>query len=151
MIEKLYEAYYAELVNWCSIMTREQSQAEDLVQEAFVKAMVNEQLLDTLLENQKRSWLYRTVKNLFIDRTRHCSFESAAEELPEEVSLEEAYDTLENEQLLEVLPDEERILFVMRYFQGYNSKELGQIFQLPPGTVRARLFSARKRLREMLQ
>ena len=34
----------------------------------------------------------------------------------------------------------------MRYFEGYNATELGELFSLPPSTVRARLASARKRL-----
>jgi len=49
-------------------------------------------------------------------------------------------------QLLNQLPDEERTLFLMRYMQGYNSTELGEMFDLPPSTVRARLLSARKKI-----
>ena len=55
------------------------------------------------------------------------------------------------EQLLEQLPEQEGVLFAMRYFQGYNSRELGQMFGLPEGTVRSKLLLARKHLRKLLE
>ena len=53
-------------------------------------------------------------------------------------------------QLLARLPETERVLIVMRYLQGYNSTQIGQILELPPGTVRTKLASARKHLKEMI-
>lgn len=153
MIEQLYTAYYRELVIWCTTMTGDRSQAEDLVQEAFLRALKHEGHLSVLEEKQRRSWLYRTVKNLFIDKIRHASFETVTSEVMEESRdsvFEYSYDFLESEQLLQALPDEEQILFVMRYLQGYNSTELSRIFNLPAGTIRARLSSARKHLKEAL-
>lgn len=52
-------------------------------------------------------------------------------------------------QLCNQLPNEERGLFWMRYMEGYNSSELGELFDLPPSTVRARLSSARKKMLAM--
>ena len=49
-------------------------------------------------------------------------------------------------QLVSRLPETERALFSMRHFEGYNATELGELFHLPPSTVRARLASARRRL-----
>lgn len=54
-------------------------------------------------------------------------------------------------QLIARLPESEKALFNMRYFEGYNSKELGEIFDLPPATVRSRLASAKRRLREWIE
>ncbi|MDO4454050.1 MAG: sigma-70 family RNA polymerase sigma factor [Eubacteriales bacterium] len=51
--------------------------------------------------------------------------------------------------MLKILPDEERVLFVMRYLQGYTSSEIGRMFQIPDGTVRSRLASARRKLRQI--
>ena len=66
-------------------------------------------------------------------------------ELPEEARYTD-YGELENAQLLSGLPEEERILFTMRYLEGYNARELGELFGIPPATVRMRLASARKHL-----
>lgn len=52
--------------------------------------------------------------------------------------------------LLEDLPEEEGRVFVMRYLMGYNSRQIGELLSLPPGTVRYKLSSARKRLRIMI-
>ncbi len=151
MIEELYRRYQKELTAWCGKMAMDSSLADDLVQETFLRALMNVELLESLRENQRRAWLYRTAKNLFIDRVRHGSYEQVQEELPEPVQTEDAYGDVDMEQLLEQLPEQEGVLFAMRYFQGYNSRELGQMFGLPEGTVRSKLLLARKHLRKLLE
>ena len=50
-------------------------------------------------------------------------------------------------QLCSELPEEERILFLKRYFEGYDSTQLSDMYGIPPSTVRYRLSSARRKLR----
>lgn len=151
MIEELYEKYHQMLVEWCEKMTGNLRTAEELVQEAFLRAMLNEELLSTLGENQQRAWLYRTVKNIYIDRIRHTHRESVVERFPEVQKEQEEMITVEWELLLNSLPDMEGLLFTMRYLMGYNSKQIGEMFQIPPGTVRSKLSLARKHLRDALK
>ena len=108
MIEDLYEKYHAELIRWCRRMTQNESAAEDLVQEAFYRALHHTQELDGMDLAQGRAWLYRTVKNLFVDRFRRERREAVMAELPEEARYTD-YGELENAQLLSGLPEEERI------------------------------------------
>ena len=150
MIEALYEKYHSELVRWCQGMTGSQQTAEELVQEAFLRAMLSEELLALLDGKQRRSWLYRTVKNLYIDRLRHTSREIVQDKFPESQKESEEMNAIEWENLLDSLPDIEGALFTMRYLQGYNSKQIGEIFSMPPGTVRSKLSSARKHLQDAL-
>ena len=150
MIEELYEKYHSELVRWCQGMTGSQQTAEELVQEAFLRAMLNEELLDMLDEKQRRSWLYRTVKNLHVDRLRHMAKETIADEISEVQKQSEEMTAIEWENLLTSLPDMEGVLFTMRYLQGYNSKQIGEMFAMPSGTVRSKLSSARKHLQNAL-
>ncbi|MBP3603034.1 MAG: RNA polymerase sigma factor [Lachnospiraceae bacterium] len=150
MIEELYEKYHLELVRWCQGMTGSQQTAEELVQEAFLRAMLNEELLGLLAEKQRRSWLYRTLRNLHIDQLRHTSKETIVDEHPESRKESEEMTAIEWEDLLNSLPDMEGVLFTMRYLQGYNSKQIGEIFAIPPGTVRSKLSSARKHLQDAL-
>lgn len=154
MIEKLYMEYQQELVHWATAMTQDQGMAEELVQEAFVRAMLHTDDLLAIQEPQQRAWLYRTTKNLYIDRVRHTASETIVMDIPENSSsnMSELAEIQEFEwqQLLEALPDMEGALFSMRYLQGYNSRQLGEIFQLPPGTVRSKLSSARTHLRQAL-
>ncbi|MFQ9152330.1 MAG: RNA polymerase sigma factor [Blautia sp.] len=62
MLEALYRDYRDELIRWCSTMTQDRSTAEDLVQEAFWKAMNHEAMLQTMSVSQCRAWLYQVVK-----------------------------------------------------------------------------------------
>lgn len=153
MLEALYRNYRDELIRWCSTMTQDRSTAEDLVQEAFWKAMNHEAMLQTMTVSQCRAWLYQVVKNLFIDRTRHAAYEAVMDELPETADevFPSAYDSVITQELLRRLPEEERVLFILRYIEGYNSTELGKLFSLSPGAVRARLSSARHHLKKELE
>lgn len=151
MIEQLYQMYYKELTLWCMSMSGDPSLAEDLVQEAFLKALKNAETLEKLKIYQCRSWLYKTVRNLYVDRIRHTVRETVTGELPEQGRMASGYEEADQEQLLGLLPEEERVLFVMRYLQGYNSTELGEFFGLSPASVRTKLASARKHLKKALE
>ena len=150
MIDELYDSLYKELTGWCTAMTGNKTLAEDLVQEAFLRALMNAELLEELDFCRRRAWMYRTVKNLYIDRKRREAFETMAKEMPQGGYEDANYAQIDDEQLLTVLTQEERMLFTLRYLEGYNSAELGKLFGLPPGTVRSRLSSAWRRLRQSL-
>lgn len=150
MIEALYEKYHMQLLKWCQSMTENLQTAEELVQEAFLRAMLHEEILETLDEKQCRSWLYRTIKNLYVDRLRHNSRETMMEEFIENTKAPEEMEAVEWESLLNSLPDMEGVLFALRYLEGYNSTQIGEMFSLPPGTVRSKLSSARKHLQQAI-
>ena len=91
MIDKLYTDYHKHLLYYCiNLSNNNHSLAEDLVQETFIRAMENIHTLDELSEGQCRSWLYRTAKNIFIDKVRRISNEPNPESpLVEEDDLSE--------------------------------------------------------------
>lgn len=147
MIDKLYRDYHKHLLYYCiNLSNNSISLAEDIVQETYIRAMENIHVLDELSEAKCRSWLYKTAKNIFIDKVRRI----VKEPKPETSLIQE--DDLSHvmvRQLLDQLPQEEANLFWMRYIEGYNSKELGEIFNLPPSTIRSKLLSARKKMLKM--
>lgn len=112
--------------------------------------MLQAELLETLKDCQCRSWLYRTVKNLYVDRIRHTNRENIMEELPQVQQRQEAMEDVEWKGVLENLPDLEGVIFTLRYLEGYTSKQIGEILSLPPGTVRFKLSLARQHLKEAL-
>lgn len=147
MIDKLYTDYYNKLLWYClSLSGSNSSMAEDIVQETFIKALKNAHILNELTEGQCRSWLYKTAKNIFIDDIRRMA-NAPKPEFP--LFKEDDLSVIIVRQLSNQLPDNERTLFWMRYIEGYNSTELGEIFDLSPSTVRARLASAREKVSKM--
>ncbi|MCI9036790.1 MAG: RNA polymerase sigma factor [Oscillospiraceae bacterium] len=145
MVEELYASHYDELLYYCGNLDR--AAAEDLVQETYIRALTHLEDLQDLNRGQCRAWLYKTAKRIYIDRVRKLSREVCVER--EQLDLEPFEEDLTQAdvgQLVSRLPEGERALFTMRYFEGYNATELGELFSLPPSTVRARLASARKRL-----
>ncbi len=150
-IEALYTNYHTELIRWCRGMTGNNETARELVQEGFVKALQHEETVTSLREEQAKAWLYRTIRNLYIDRIRHTSKECMVEELPEQGGVTpDEYAEIEIAQLLQTLPGIDRKIFVLRYVEGLSSTQIGEIYGLPPGTVRAKLSTARTLLRTAL-
>ena len=76
-ISDLYEKLKDELIGWCSYMTGDRYEAEELVQEGFLRAMKNENTLKSMDDARRRAWMYQTIKHLFIDRTRKKKHESS--------------------------------------------------------------------------
>lgn len=124
MLEELFCAHRAELTAYCRGLCRSDAAAQDMVQEVFLRAWQNIGTLQDLGPSQRRAWLYRTARNLFVDAMRRTAREAAA------------------------LPEQE--LFRKRYLEGYTAAELGKMYGLPPATVRTRLAKARRYLSQLL-
>ncbi len=151
-MEELYGGFYKEILAYCTAMTKSRTAAEDLVQETYVRAFTHWDDFQNLSRCQSRAWLYKTARNLFIDQARRQSRETQADE--EQLALSAFEEDLSQTAVLQLvgrLPETERAIFSMRYFEGYNSRELGEIFNLSPATIRSRLASAKRRLREWIE
>lgn len=150
-IEELYGSFHQEMLAYCMALTRNRAAAEDLVQETYLRAITHWDDFEDLSRSQSRAWLYKTARNLVIDQARKQAHETpAGEEQLILAAFEEDLSQAAVAQLIARLPDSERALFTMRYFEGYNARELGEMFDLPSGTVRSRLASAKKRLKEWI-
>lgn len=150
MLAKLYQQYNTELVRWCQQITGNLQTAEELVQETWLRALDHTESFAQLTEKQCRAWLYRTTKNLYVDQVRHRAKEIIVCEPPDGMRWPQEMEETEWIYLMESLPDREGQIFAMRYLMGYNSRQIGELLSLPPGTVRFQLSSARKHLRRMI-
>lgn len=151
-LETLYGTFYKDLLVYCQAMTKSRPSAEDLVQETYLRAMTHWDDVEALSKSQCRSWLYKTARNVYIDQLRKLSRETPEED--EKLSLTPFEEDLTRAAVLQLvgrLPDTERTLFSMRYFEGWNARELGELFDLPAATVRSRLASAKRRLRQWIE
>ncbi len=151
MWEELYESLYKELLAYGVRMSGSKELTEDLVQETFVKALMNAGTLEDLSPSKRRAWLYRTFKNLFFDRCRRAILENEYEQnLQEDPKEDYGIQEVENALVLQSIAPLDRAIFQLRYFDGYTAEEISQMLGLPPGTVRSRLSRCRKYLKENL-
>lgn len=143
MVSQMYQLFYWELFRYMKKSAGSIMEAEDIVQETFLRALENSAMIDAMQEAQCRAWLYRTAKNILIDRVRHTK---AQPELSQTEGETDDLTRSEVMQLCRTLEADQRTIFLMRYFEGYNASELGKLFQMPASTVRAKLAAARRKL-----
>src|SRR5687768_3609367 len=135
---------------------RHREDAEDVAQEAFVRA---HRSIATLRDRDAfRAWLVRMTWRLAIDRRRT----DRRRTLRETIAEPEPGATVEQLALaqerahrlwaaIDALPDKLRITLVLTSIEGHDVAEVGRLLEIPEGTVKSRLFLARKQLAEKLQ
>lgn len=162
----LVEIYQHQLYQICFRMLGNRQEAEDAAQEAFTRAYVN---IHTFDRNRKFStWLFRIATNLCIDRIRkkkpdyHLDAELRGTEgltlysqIPNEDMLpEEEILTMEVQERVQYeisrLPDKYRAAIVLKYMEELSLAEIGEILNLPIGTVKTRIHRGREALRKQL-
>jgi RNA polymerase sigma-70 factor (ECF subfamily) len=159
-LEKLVEMYYVEAVRTAYLVTRDRPLAEDIAQAAFLR--VYERIHQFQAERPFAPWFFRSVVNdaLMTERwKRHATIDSksGAEEAmlatrePAPDDLLVAAETSEAIwDALGKLTAEQRAVIVMRYYVGLSEAEMSSRLDLPRGTVKSRLHTARQRLRHLL-
>jgi RNA polymerase sigma-70 factor, ECF subfamily len=136
---------------------RQQQDAEDAAQEAFLKAHRSfRQLRD---RSAFRAWLVRTTWRLALDRQRANRRRARWEFQHAQTStVPTTVDTLvareRSDQVwdaIDALPDKLRKVVVLANIEGHDLKEVAALLGVAEGTVKSRLFFARRRLRESLR
>ena len=160
--EALVTAYEKNVYNLALRMTGNAEDAADMAQEAFIKAYNS---LEGFRGDSKFSvWLYRIVSNVCLDFLRRRSRRGASsltaeDEDGEDVQLDIPDDSQSPEALLErrmtrdavrrgleLLPEDARQVLLMREIQGLSYEEIAAALDLEIGTVKSRIFRARKKL-----
>ena len=152
MWEELYEDHHKALIAYGTRISGSKELTEDLVQETFVKALMNTEVVEDLSSSKRRAWLFRTFKNLFFDRYRRAVLENEFEQSWQpEYSEDHGIQEIENAMLLQSINPQDRAIFQLRYFDGYSAEEISQMMNLPPGTIRSKLSRCRKLLKRNLE
>lgn len=137
---------------------RNRGDAEDVAQEAFVRAYRH---FDRLRDRARfRGWLVRIAFRLALDRSRAAKRRTQREtlwsQLPsvppnaEDLAASSEFQA-HLDRAIDELPDKLRVVLLLSAMQGHSTDEVAALLALPPGTVKSRLFFARKKLAEKLQ
>lgn len=138
----LYMKEREALMRYARSLTRDEARAEDLVQDAFVRAMSHVETLEDLTHGQRRAWLYRAIKNRFIDQVRRTKRWSPIQtELERKISYgcDPVLAHVRLWELLDSVPTNHREILHDRFVLGLNSTEIGVRRGIPPATARSRL------------
>jgi RNA polymerase sigma-70 factor (ECF subfamily) len=147
------------LYGYAMTLTRDSIEAEDLVQETYVRATRGMNRLDS--NANLKGWLFVIMRNAWLNQVRHKNAGPLFVDLDSNESMGDAQDNphvvylrkLERERVreaIESLPDAYREIVVLRDIEGFTYQEIATVLDCPAGTVMSRLGRARGRLRKML-
>lgn len=148
------------LLNFAFQLTTNREAAEDLVQDTTLKALTNE---DKYVDNVNfKGWVFTIMRNIFINNYRRQVRSATVVDTTQDLyhlnlaqdsgldTPEGSVATKEISKAISEFTDEYRIPFSM-YIAGYKYSEIADKMELPLGTVKSRIFFARKRLQALLK
>ena len=138
---------------------RQRQDAEDVAQEAFIRA---HRSFASLRDRDKfRAWLVRMTWRIALDWKRGARRRTTREQVVADFERRrsadgevEAIATDRSARLwaaIDALPEKLRVVIVLAAIEGHGLKDVGALLDLPEGTVKSRLFDARKKLQELLR
>jgi RNA polymerase sigma-70 factor, ECF subfamily len=156
--------YLDALYGFARVLTHNRTEAEDLVQETYLRAT---RAFGRLVpDSNLKSWLFAIMRNIWLNQLRHEQsgpqfVEIDAEEESRRQWLDRAasdphtllLQKVEREQVraaIERLPVHYREVLVLRDLEGFSYQQIASILQCPAGTVMSRLGRAREQLKAML-
>ena len=152
----LYEQYSASIFGVILRIISDKSVAEEVLQKSFLKAWNKIESYDSS-KSSLYTWLSAIARNSSIDKVRLKSFQNSNEtesfdsNVHKHASSQNNLDHLDTEKLLRGLDTKYRIVLDMLYLQGYTQSEVSKKLDIPLGTVKTRVRSAIKFLREELK
>ena len=148
------------LLNFAYILTSNRDDAYDLLQDTTLKALDNE---DKYVDNVNfKGWVFTIMRNIFINNYRKIVRASTIIDQTEDLyhlnlsqdsgfeTPEGSYAACEINEVINSFPDDYRIPFSM-HVAGYKYNEIAEEMGLPLGTVKSRIFFARKKLQTLLK
>jgi RNA polymerase sigma-70 factor (ECF subfamily) len=166
--EELAFVHLSALHSFAYRLTRNPKDAEDLVQETFLRAY---RFFDKYQRGTNvKAWLFRILKNTFINEYRRRkaqpaevdfdklegAYEKQLEELSStrvenpETALERTLMTEDIEEAISTMPEEYRMVVLLCLVEGFTYQEAADALEIPVGTVMSRLHRGRKHLQSRL-
>ena len=145
---QLVDSFSDRLLRYALKLTREYSWSQDLVQESLAKLWVNRQKV-TL--DYAHAFLYKVLHNKMIDDKRKLSRTQLSGQLPEKGISSSTIETTDIlEKAFDQLPEKQRQIILLRDWQGYSYKEIGDILEYNESLVKVQIFRARKKMKSII-
>jgi RNA polymerase sigma-70 factor, ECF subfamily len=152
-LETLYLSYHRRLARFLSRFTPRYENVEEIINDTFMA--VWQHAKDFRNASQVSTWIlaiaYRTALNSLRRQKNHAAAQNLAD-CPEQVIDPMLEDEVKDwlNRGLNRLPIEQRLTVELVYHMGYSLEEIAEITGSPVGTVKARMFHARQKLRQYL-
>lgn len=155
---QIYSTFYKRVYNACYRVLYDSLEAEDAMQESFLKAFSS-------LDNYKNSvpfeaWLVRIGINTSIDKLRKRNLETVDFNENINYDIVDSDDSEKWEQILDrveqvktaitKLPESSRLIVNLYLIEGYDHEEISEILNIAPGTVRIQYMRAKQKLLELV-
>ena len=159
-LEKSLISLQSNMLSFAFRLTSDKEDAKDLTQEATLKVLSS---FDKYYDNINfKGWVFTIMHNIFVnnyrqtvrnqtivDQTENLYWINLAQNSASD-SPEDAYSYIEIYKVLNTFNEEHRVPFTM-HLSGYKYEEIAKKMNLPLGTIKSRIFFARKRLQELLK
>ncbi len=167
IFEKEFLPHVEALKTFAYYLTYNDNDANDLVQETYMKAFRFAEKFDT--GTNAKAWLFRILKNAYINDYRKKSKQPDRVDFEDVINYHKSDDVSDNKYLnlkeesidemmgdeitkaINSLPPEFRTVILLADIEDFSYKEISKIIDVPIGTVRSRLFRARNTLKDLLK
>ncbi|MHB1314080.1 MAG: RNA polymerase sigma factor [Christensenellales bacterium] len=164
--EMLFRQYEDNLYNLCCKLTPNKADADDLYQQTWLRVIQKVSMFSQL---SLKNWLYTVCINIYRDNFRKSKrrqnimangigqelYEHTIASATDNVSAEnKAIDQMMKKLLvskINEMPDKHRLPLILYYFEGLDYKESANVLKIPIGTVKSRLNTAKRMLREEME
>jgi len=167
-MDELFERHRADLFTLCRRLSTSRADADDLFQETWVKAWRNFHRYDPRLRflpwlvaiclnlhrdrgRRRKRWLARFVDTFSRDRVEP-DFEKVGDSAPAaDESLARREELAMLSRCLDRLDEPLRIPLLLHYFFDWSVEEIAAVLEVPPGTVKSRMWTGRRQLAEWMK
>ncbi len=161
VLAALVDQYASTLYRVAFSVLRNQQDAEDAVQEAFLRVLRHRETLGEIRDH--RVWLVRIVWNIVLDRKRRAKTRPETDDIADLARVLPANGLTAEQRAaavqhhshvlgcVEKLPEREREVMLLSAFEELSSVEIAEVLGVTESSVRSRLFRARNLLAELLQ
>jgi RNA polymerase sigma-70 factor (ECF subfamily) len=160
-IGALVRRYQNYVYRLCYLIMRNEQDAEDMTQETFIRAFRALPRYEIREGISFEAWLYRIAVNRCRSRMRRKWYQvlpwptpgpqitANSDEQPDHL-VQQGEQRSEMLEAIDHLGHKHRLVVILRYYAGFSNEEIARVLDIPSGTVRSRLHTARQRLKRLL-